>query len=148
MARAQTDPRRLETDRYPLRYGARVMFSDVDSYRHGNNVAIARFFEEGRVELMARIFGWPATLSPTPGRMALLASLHVDYLRQLAYPGTVVVATAVGRIGTSSFDVVHGMFDGGGCVALADTVMVKTDGVAPAPLDEAERTALEALVLG
>jgi acyl-CoA thioester hydrolase len=148
MARAERDPRRLEPEAYPLRFATRVMFGDVDAYRHGNNVAIARFVEEGRVELMGRAFGARHMLAPPPDRMVLLASLHIDYLAQLSYPGTVMVASAVGRIGTSSYDIVHGLFSGGGCVALADTVMVKTDGRRSAALAPDERAALEALVLG
>ena len=145
MSRPQVDPARLEPDRYPLRFDTRVMFSDVDAYRHGNNVAIARFFEEGRVELTGRVFGLAAMIDPPPGRQVLLASLHVDYRAQLGYPGTVTVTSAVERVGTSSFVIVHGLFSAGGCVALADTVMVKAVDGAASPLSEDERAALAAL---
>lgn len=40
------DPARLDIANYPMRYTSRVLFADMDGFRHLNNVAIARFFEE------------------------------------------------------------------------------------------------------
>ena len=94
------------------------------------------------------MFGLAAMIDPPPGRQVLLASLHVDYRTQLGYPGTVTVTSAIDRIGTSSFVLVHGLFSAGQCVALADTVMVKAVDGGSSPLSEAERAAMASLRMG
>lgn len=61
-----------------------VRFSDVDRYRHINNVAIATYCETGRVEFAERL--WPGS---TAGETAgwVIVKLTVAFLAQAHYPG-------------------------------------------------------------
>ena len=78
----------------------------------------------------------------------LLATITMEFLREGRYPGSVEVATAVTCVGHSSFGLAQAAFQDGGCVALADCVMVKAargPEVGPVPLTEAERKVLASL---
>jgi pimeloyl-ACP methyl ester carboxylesterase/acyl-CoA thioesterase FadM len=93
----------------------------MDTNRHLNNVAFGRLFEEGRVDLTRRVFDVPAT----PGLTMILATITIEFLAEARYPGSVEVASAVTRIGGSSFTLGQAAGQDGACVALADGVMAK-----------------------
>ncbi|MDB5446674.1 MAG: hypothetical protein JWQ97_1991, partial [Phenylobacterium sp.] len=48
MARLADEAWRLTLEAYPRAVDLRCAYADVDSFQHLNNVALARFFEEGR----------------------------------------------------------------------------------------------------
>jgi acyl-CoA thioester hydrolase len=147
MTRPQHDKRRLRPENYPLRYETRALYSDVDANRHVNNVAYARWFEEGRAQLNERVAGPGALLNPAPGVQFLLVSLRLDYLAQVPYPSTVTVAAAVGRISGASYVIVHALFHQDRCAALGESVVVRARDGRPVRLSEAERAALTPLTL-
>ena len=142
MSRLSEQAVRLEVDRYPVRFEYRTLFSDMDTNRHLNNVAFGRLLEEGRLELHRRVFGMSA---PRAGLTMMLASLTIEFIAEARYPGSVQVASAVTRIGGSSFTLGQAVYQDGTCVALADGVMVKTTAGRPAPLSEDERERLGGL---
>jgi acyl-CoA thioester hydrolase len=139
---------RLHAGHYPARFSYRSVYSDMDANRHLNNGTFGRLFEEGRADLQHRVFGRPATPRTVGGPALLLATITMEFLREGRYPGSMEVATAVTRVGHSSFGLAQAAFQDGTCVALADCVMVKAardPGVGPVPLTEIEREALAAL---
>jgi acyl-CoA thioester hydrolase len=144
----EDDKRRRRPENYPLRYETRALYSDVDANRHVNNVAYARWFEEGRAQLNEQVAGPGALLNPPPGVQFLLVSLRLDYLAQVPYPSTVTVASAVGRISGASYVIVHGLFHQDRCAALGESVVVRAQDGRPVRLTEAERAALAPLTLG
>lgn len=101
-----------------------VRFSDVDRYRHVNNVAIATYCETGRVEFAEAI---------APGSTAgdgtgwVIAELTVTFRAQAHYPGEVEIGTCVGRVGRSSCTLLQGLFKDGACFATAKAVVVWID---------------------
>ena len=135
------DPRLLEAQRYPLRRELETMFSDMDIQRHVNNVAILRYFEEGRSSLHR------AMLEHCAGGLnsLLLARFEVFYLREVSYPGTVEVTMGTGRIGTSSYETVGALYQDGHCAALswATDIRRSADRSASLRLSDLERGALE-----
>lgn len=144
---SEDDRRRRRRENYPLRYEARALYSDVDANRHVNNVAYARWFEEGRAQLNEQVAGPDALLNPPPGVQFLLVSLRLDYLAQVPYPSTVTVASAVGRISGASYVIVHALFHQDRCAALGESVVVRAQDGRPVRLTEAERAALAPLTL-
>lgn len=140
--RARDDAGRTDPASYPLLFEVRAMYSDLDTNRHVNNVAYARWFEEGRSQLNLHAFGEASFLDPPPDVQLLLASTQIDYLAPVGYPATVTVASAVLRVGAASWGVVHALFHGGRCAALGEGVMVKASGGRPTRLDQQERAAL------
>jgi acyl-CoA thioester hydrolase len=136
-----------QLDSYPLRFQTRALYSDVDANRHVNNVAFARWFEEGRAQLNERVAGSGTLLNPPPGVQFLLVSLRLDYLAQVPYPSTVTVASAVGRISGASYVILHALFHQDRCAALGESVVVRARDGRPVRLSEAERAALVPLTL-
>lgn len=137
---ARFDPRLLDAHRYPHRRVLETMFSDLDIQRHVNNVAILRFFEEGRSSLRRVI----EEQCPGGFGRVVLARFEVFYLREVSYPGTVDVAVGTARIGTSSYDTVGALFQHGHCAALcwSTDALRHADGSAKRPLADLERAAL------
>jgi acyl-CoA thioester hydrolase len=135
------EPARQVLANYPHHFTNRVLFADMDGFRHLNNVAIARFFEEGRAALMMEAFGLKM-LPDAAGPTILVASFAVDYLAQAYYPGMVEVGSAILRVGTSSVQMAHAAWQAGKCFALAHGVLVKTVADRAAPLTETEKAQL------
>lgn len=79
MTRLRDDAVRLRPELYPQRPEVRTAFADLDSFRHSNNVALARFFEEGRATLGMSVFGVDALVRPTSVQL-LLAGVAIDYV--------------------------------------------------------------------
>ncbi len=141
------DPARLEPASYARRFTTRILYSDMDAFRHLNNGATGRYFEEGRADINMGVFGVGHLVDPTDGLQLLFASVTIDYLRQAHYPGVAEIASGVTRVGTSSWVIAQAAFQGGHCFALGEAVMVKARDGRSEPLSDAERQALEALRL-
>lgn len=147
MIRLRDDPARLRPDHYPQVLRMRTTFADVDSFRHLNNVALARYFEEARVTLNMQVFGVDAIVRPSADLPLLLAGVVIDYVSQGQYPGDVEVATGVSKIGRSSFTQVAGLFQDGRCVALCDAVAVYAKGGRGVELPPDARAGLERFLI-
>jgi acyl-CoA thioester hydrolase len=113
-------PMRLRPETYPQLLDIRAAYADVDSFQHLNNVALARYFEEGRASLNMEVFGVDAVVRPSGGMQLLFASVTIDYVAQGAYPGMITVATGISAIGRSSFTHCGGLFQTGRCIALCE----------------------------
>jgi acyl-CoA thioester hydrolase len=119
----------------------------MDGFRHLNNGATGRYFEEGRATFNMQVFGVECMIDPPPGRQILFANVTVDFVRQAHYPGSVEVATGCSRVGNSSYVLSQAAFQNGECFALAEAVMVKASHSRPEPLNEAERAIVTGLML-
>jgi acyl-CoA thioester hydrolase len=78
----------------PLRWG------DMDAMGHVNNTIYFRYFETTRLEWLYRV-GGPPDLA---GRGAVIVNAFCNFVRQLEYPGDIVVRHYVCNPGRSSFD--------------------------------------------
>src|SRR5512147_2321783 len=116
--------RRNEPKAYAFWTHDTVRFSDMDRYRHINNVAVATYCETGRVEFAETL--WPGS---TAGEGAgwVIARLTINFLAQAHYPGTVEIGTRVERVGRTSCTIGQGVFKDGVCFATADSVLVWLD---------------------
>lgn len=133
------DPARQQVATYPLRFTTRILYADMDAFRHLNNGATGRYFEEGRASVNMAIFGDDCMTDPPGGLQLLFANVVTDYLRQAHYPGMVEIGTAVARIGSSSYVLAQGAFQNDSCFALSQAVMVKAIDGRPLALSDAER---------
>ncbi len=90
---------------YKLSLELRIDFSDLDLYRHVNNLTFIRFMQSGRVNL------WEAVglsgMYEEQNKGAILVSSHCDFKRSLYYPGTAIVKTKVSFLKNSSFGIDH-----------------------------------------
>jgi acyl-CoA thioester hydrolase len=135
---------RLDAANYPVRFAYRTIYSDMDPNRHLNNGAFGRLFEEGRADLHYRVVGM--AVGPAEGGLILLlATITMEFLREGRYPGSVEVASAVLRVGGSSYELAQAAFQDQECIALADCVMVKASRTGPLQLTAAERALMAGL---
>jgi acyl-CoA thioester hydrolase len=118
----------LHAASYPVHLDLQTRFQDMDINGHLNNVAFAALFESGRVLLNREVR--PLTERPANER-TMVAAVEINYLAEGNFPDPVLIATGIGRLGTSSWTIVQAMFQNGRCIATCDTVVVcRTDGEA------------------
>lgn len=124
-------------------YRCQLRRSDMDSYRHVNNVVYAAYLEDARAEM----FRAHKPVAPFAERI-VVARHRLQYLRPLVFrPEPVSVESWVSRIGTSSLTVEHEIHDGETVYCRASSVIVPfdLDAQCARPIEPAERAALEAL---
>jgi acyl-CoA thioester hydrolase len=134
-------PGRLQLERYPLRLTTRVLYADMDAFRHVNNGAT------GRSTLNMQVFGASVMIHPSGGLQLLFANIIVDFLAQAHYPGEVEIASGISRIGNSSWTISQAAFQNGHCFALSDGILVKAVDGKPVALTQEERGAMTNLLL-
>jgi acyl-CoA thioester hydrolase len=105
------------------RTGDIIRFGDLDPQGHVNNTVFATYFETGRVTLLRG----PSDLLNPPGATSVLAQLDIRFLREMHWPGTVEIGTAVAEIRRSSYVFAQAIFNEGQCAARARSTMVLID---------------------
>ena len=106
---------------YSLRTHEKLRYADTDRQGHVNNAVFSTMLETGRVELL---YSLDKPLH-SEGCTFVLASLHLDFLGEVTWPGQVDVGTCVALVGKSSVTFEQGLFQNGECVATAKTVVVQ-----------------------
>jgi acyl-CoA thioester hydrolase len=108
---------------FPVRVPDLIRYGDIDRQGHVNNAVFSTYFETGRVAI---IHDAKDGLQ-VAGATSVLARVEIDFLRELHWPGTVEVGTAVGEIGRSSYVFVQAIYRDGHCAATARSTMVLID---------------------
>jgi len=135
---------RLERDSYPgPGIDLTVMFGDLDTNRHVNNVALGRYFEQCRVaahtELRAR-GAWQE------GSTFLIARVAIDYLAETHFGTPLHLRLRVHAVGRTSITERQAAWQGEACVALAEVVVVHRREGVPAPLPDLLRAGFTAML--
>jgi acyl-CoA thioester hydrolase len=127
-----------------------LRWSDMDAYRHVNNVQFLRLLEEARIEAFDVWFGGDSAVLAAG---ILVARNEIDYLAPLDYRrAPVAVDLWVCRIGGAGFDLAYVVRDpdgiGSSRYAVAESTMVLYDFAALAPrrMTPAERAVLTGLL--
>ena len=110
-------------DQFPSRVPDIIRFGDMDRQGHVNNAVFATYLETGRVGIIYRA----GDGLQVPGATTVMARLEIDFLKELHWPGTVEVGTAVAEIGRSSYTLAQAIFHDGACAAIARATMVLID---------------------
>src|SRR3989344_6305407 len=108
---AKLESWRLDAASYPASIELQTRFQDMDINGHLNNVAFAALFESGRVLLNREVR--PPLARPANER-TMVAAVEINYLAEGNFPDPVLIATGIGRLGTSSWTIVQAMFQNGG----------------------------------
>ena len=116
-------------------------FSDIDVLGHVNNLAIGRYYEAARARFQMVLFTDNGFYKPDYPLKTVLATCTYQYLGECHFPHSVTVASAIERIGNSSYTVLQALFQNHQCIGLCDSVMVLTRDKKPypLPLDSRER---------
>lgn len=123
MTANQTIPR--ERQAYDQFTPVTIRFSDQDAMGHVNNVATAAFFESGRFGFFDHLFAE----GTTPWKNMILASVSIDYLREILFPGVVEIGGRLARLGDRSMTTHYAIFKDGDCCAVSQAVTVFFDPV-------------------
>ncbi len=108
---------------FPLKTFDKIRYGDTDRQGHVNNAVFSTFLETGRVELL--INADPPILSE--GASFVIASLKLNFIREMKWPGQVDIGTGILKLGNSSMTIYQKLFQNGECVADAETVIVQVD---------------------
>lgn len=96
-----------------------LRFADQDGFGHVNNGTFGSLIETNRVSLVLdNIFIEKLDFLCVVGRF------EIDYIKELRWPGTVLVGTTVERIGNTSITLRHGLFSRGLITAAAYSILV------------------------
>ena len=91
--------------RYPVIVRQPVVWGDMDSYRHVNNVVYFRYFENARLEYF-RQMGWFEYEEQT-GIGPILATTSARFRRPLTYPDDIAIAARVVEVKEDRFSLEH-----------------------------------------
>jgi acyl-CoA thioester hydrolase len=90
---------------FPVIVSQAVLWGEMDSYQHVNNVAYFRYFENGRLEYVRRA-GWIAIEQAT-GIGPILASTQARFRRALTYPDTIHIGSRLLEMKDDRFTLEH-----------------------------------------
>jgi acyl-CoA thioester hydrolase len=90
---------------FPVAVELPVVWGEMDSYRHVNNVVYFRYFENARLEYFRRL-GWFEYESQT-GIGPILAATQARFRRPLTYPDTVWVTARATSVEGDRFHLEH-----------------------------------------
>jgi acyl-CoA thioester hydrolase len=124
------------TPRRRHRYDCAIRFSDVDAYRHVNNVKYFEYYQESRIALLGSVANPPDVV---------VAQVDVDYRSPLFFRDEPYAVDAwVSSVGRSSFVVEAEILDGDRVLSRSRAVLVAFDGTTQraATLDDSQREGL------
>lgn len=95
----------MESETYKLKLELRIDWSDLDMYKHVNNISFMRYMQSGRLNF------WEASgiyeMYENTNMGTMLVSTHCDFKKSLYYPGKAIVKTRIDFIKNSSFGLKH-----------------------------------------
>jgi len=91
---------------YPFHVEMETRWIDLDAFGHVNNAVFATYIENARATLFGR---WDLPYLGK-GQSLTVASITIDYLKQLKHPTKIIVGQRISRLGNTSFDVQSSIF--------------------------------------
>lgn len=108
---------------FPVTLSLRIDWSEMDIFRHVNNVTYFKYVQASRVNYWEQ--AGLAQLHQTDHIVPMLLSTQCRFIKPLFYPGNVVIKASVVYMKNSSFGIQHRLFnDAGDVVAEAEDVVV------------------------
>ncbi|MBK9329320.1 MAG: acyl-CoA thioesterase [Sphingobacteriales bacterium] len=86
-----------------LKLELRIDWSELDFFGHVNNVAISKYIQSARVNLLERLGLMQSQYTDKIG--PILASMKCQFIKPLSYPGQVILFAAVDQIKNTSFQI-------------------------------------------
>jgi acyl-CoA thioester hydrolase len=90
---------------FPVVVEQAVVWGEMDSYQHVNNVVYFRYFENARLEYFRRL-GWFEFEEQT-GIGPILHSTRARFRRPLTYPDTILIGARATALGDDRFTIEH-----------------------------------------
>ena len=102
---------------FTFQHNLKTRWRDSDAFRHINNATYLSYIEDARLELMRR---WGITQD---GKSVIVASVKIDYYKQVIHPTELVIGQQVSRIGNKSFDITSIVFNDDTKEAICESVI-------------------------
>ena len=99
-------------------------FSDIDSFRHVNNVSQQMYFDVGKSDFFDRLLGPEILFAPV---RIITAATDTSYMGQIRPEDRIAVTTCVERIGTKSLTLFQQLLVGDEVRSESRSVMVVFD---------------------
>jgi acyl-CoA thioester hydrolase len=130
---------------YPHRTYDKVRYRDTDRQEHVNNSVFSTFFETGRVEFMVN----PEKPIACNDCSFVIASIKMDFLQEINWPGIIEIGTGITKIGNSSITLIQGLFQNNLLVGYAESVIVQVSNITKKshPLSEHAKEILSSYLL-
>ena len=84
---------------FPFLYELNTRWKDMDTFGHVNNAVFLTYIEDARISFFQR---WKLN---NREKSIIMASIKIDYLRQVSHPSNLVVGQRISRLGKTSFDI-------------------------------------------
>lgn len=129
---------------FPIVTRDTIRYGDTDRQGHVNNAVYGSYFETGRVRALDRA---QQVLAGTDDFEIVLASITIDYIQEITWPGEAVVGTRVTKVGNTSVTFEQVIVVDGTLRARARNVTVKVDPEThrPVPFTDQQREQFAAL---
>lgn len=115
----------MNIESYKIKAYDKIRYCDTDRQGHVNNSKFYEYLETGRVELLYH----PERIVNDMNCSFVVASLHVELLAEMKWPGIVEIGTSIDKVGKSSITLKQGLFYNNRLTAIAETVVVQVDNV-------------------
>jgi len=141
----QLNLKEFDLSDYPLKTYDKIRYSDTDRQGHVNNANFSTFFETGRVELL---YSPDHPLISDNGSF-VIASIKLDFISEIKWPGTIEIGTAVVKVGNSSVTLIQGLYQNTKLTATAETIVVQMDEITrrSKPLSQNSKDILNSYVI-
>ena len=90
---------------FKFQHPIKTRWKDSDAFRHINNAVYLSYIEDARLELLRR---WKITQD---GKSVIVASVKIDYYKQVIHPTELTIGQRVSRLGNKSFDITSVVFN-------------------------------------
>ena len=91
-------------DDFKFQHPVTTRWKDLDAFRHINNAVFLSYIEDARIVLLKR---WKINYAE---KSLIVASVKIDYLKQVKHPSSLIVGQKVSRLGNKSFDIQSAIF--------------------------------------
>ena len=103
---------------FHFQYDINTRFRDIDAFKHVNNAVFLTYFEDARRSFFER---WNINLVD---KSLIVASIKIDYLKQLRHPSKLIVGQKISRLGKKSFDIFSILFHNNTQISASTTTIV------------------------
>lgn len=92
---------------FPFHVNIQTRWRDLDAFGHVNNAVFATYIETARGTLFKR---WSLPFDGT-GKSLIVASMTINYLKQLKHPSNIIVGLKINKVGNTSFNIESYIFN-------------------------------------
>ena len=104
----------MSEKKWPIKTEIPVLWGDVDSFGHVNNIIYLKWCETSRVELFRKMYDVKTldteNIQLGSGVGPILANFNCNYRTPIKYPDVIYIKTRISHIGNTSYGIEHRMY--------------------------------------